>query len=832
MPIRPRDTTCSLLLNGEKLQRTKHQERVSAALHGSQGLRTGQFVVVLAALIVAAFPGVVLGLKSFVFRDFGLFAYPLAYFQRQCFWAGELPSWNPYNSCGIPFLAQWNTMSLYPPALLYLVPPLAWGLNFFCLLHLFFGGLGMFLLARRYTRDTLGSALAGIAFPFGGVAQNLLMWPSHMAAFSWMPWVVMLGTEACRVGGRKLAVAALAGALQMLAGGPESIFFTWCFVAVLVAFEPGEQRRMSSLLRLALLGALVIGLSAAQLIPFVELALHSQRDRHFSDLRSSMPGTGWMNYLVPLAFGSSWEAGVFKQDEQSWTSSYYVGIGVLLLVIRGVWQNRERRVWLFAAAGFVALILAHGDKTPFYGWWGKVLPILKVMAFPVKFVLVPAFAAPLLAAHGLARMRQSPSLPSLRQLVWPGTALSTLILMVLFWQWHRPSPGNDVSAAVINGIARIGFLAITVMVLGALLRRSEEKSQTVVFGALLLITWLDLRTHVPTQNPTADPSVFAPGIVRQELAMNPQPGLGGSRVMLSPTAEAVFDTTPVKDVRTGYLARRLGYFSNCNLLDNVPKVTGFFSLYPYEAYQLSLLLYLNTNVSFPRLADFLSVSHITAPGEYTAWRTRDSFLPMVTAGQTPVFLDDTNTIARLITPEFDPARTVFLPPESRGVVSVTSPTSARTVLRKFSRHQIEIETEATQPCLVVIAQTYYFRWRAYVDGGASRVLRANYAFMAVEVPAGTHRLRLAYEDRGFLMGACLSGGTLLALLWMLAGTPVFRSPRKEGRQGCPSTQSRSAESARESAESLCRKPHASPRLRSGDRSSRCSAPGSRGGSDG
>jgi len=130
---------------------------------------------------------------------------------------GELPFWNPYNCCGIPMLAQWNTMPLYPPALLYLILPLTWGLSVFSLIHLVFGGTGMYLLARKWTTDPLAAGVAGMAFSFSGIAQNFLMWPSHIATFSWMPWVVMAATEACRAGGRRVPVAALAGALQLLA---------------------------------------------------------------------------------------------------------------------------------------------------------------------------------------------------------------------------------------------------------------------------------------------------------------------------------------------------------------------------------------------------------------------------------------------------------------------------------------------------------------------------------------------------------------------------------------------------------------------------------------
>src|ERR1700689_3742109 len=155
------------------------------------GFSPWRFGLLLAPLVRAAFPHVILGLETFVARDYGFFVYPLAHFQRECFWRGELPFWNPYNQCGVPFLAQWNTMPLYPPSLIYLTLPLAWSLSFFCLLHLWLAGLGMFFLARKWTGNNFAAAFAGVAFAFNGFTLNLLIWPSHIATFAWMPWVVL-----------------------------------------------------------------------------------------------------------------------------------------------------------------------------------------------------------------------------------------------------------------------------------------------------------------------------------------------------------------------------------------------------------------------------------------------------------------------------------------------------------------------------------------------------------------------------------------------------------------------------------------------------------------
>src|SRR6266850_1745218 len=113
----------------------------------------GRFAILLAVCIFAAYPEVVSGSHTFVFRDFGFFGYPLAFHHRESFWHGEIPLWNALSNCGLPFLAQWNTLVLYPGSLFYLLFPPSWSLAVFCLLHQFLAGMGMYSLACYWTRN-------------------------------------------------------------------------------------------------------------------------------------------------------------------------------------------------------------------------------------------------------------------------------------------------------------------------------------------------------------------------------------------------------------------------------------------------------------------------------------------------------------------------------------------------------------------------------------------------------------------------------------------------------------------------------------------------------
>ena len=110
------------------------------------------------------------------------------------------------------------------------------------------------------------------------------MWPSHIATFSWMPWVVLAVERAWCEGGSKIPLAAFAGAMQMLAGGPETIFLTWLILSALwlQQFIKAETPRAVMLLRFPMVVVLIFALSAAQLLPFLDLVAHAQRESGYS----------------------------------------------------------------------------------------------------------------------------------------------------------------------------------------------------------------------------------------------------------------------------------------------------------------------------------------------------------------------------------------------------------------------------------------------------------------------------------------------------------------------------------------------------------------------
>lgn len=61
----------------------------------------------------------------------------------------------------------------------------------------------------------------------------------------------------------------------------------------------------------------------------------------------------------------------------------------------------------------------------------------------------------------------------------------------------------------------------------------------------------------------------------------------------------------------------------------------------------------------------------------------------------------------------------------------------------------------------MLSDTYYPGWKAFVDGTRQKIYRANYAFRAIPLSAGTHNVEFVYDPMSFKLGI---GVTILGIL--------------------------------------------------------------------
>jgi hypothetical protein len=97
-------------------------------------------------------------------------------------------------------------------------------------------------------------------------------------------------------------------------------------------------------------------------------------------------------------------------------------------------------------------------------------------------------------------------------------------------------------------------------------------------------------------------------------------------------------------------------------------------------------------------------------------------------------------------------------------------------IRGYSNTLITLDVETSSPGILMLSETYYPGWRAYVDGVQTDIYRTDYSLRSLCVPAGSHRVEVRFEPESFSRGVLISATTCL-LCAAGIGLSLFRSRR-------------------------------------------------------
>ena len=88
----------------------------------------------------------------------------------------------------------------------------------------------------------------------------------------------------------------------------------------------------------------------------------------------------------------------------------------------------------------------------------------------------------------------------------------------------------------------------------------------------------------------------------------------------------------------------------------------------------------------------------------------------------------------------------------------------------YENNRLVLEVNTPEVALLFLTEAYYPGWQAYVDGRQEEILRANYAFRAIPVGPGSHRVEIVYESLSFKVGLALSLATvfLILIFWLIS----------------------------------------------------------------
>jgi len=359
---------------------------IAAAPSGWRRHRLALLLFPLLALGVFAKP-LLLG-EVPAFRDHRDYFQPLRYYTSVELRSGHLPLWNPYSASGEPWLANPQTAVFYPPAWIFVVLPFPTAYVLFLALHLAILGVGTYLmLSLRVSRE---AAIAGaVALTFCGPIFSLIDISNNLTTFAWLPWVIW-----CALGEAPARRAGAVLALCFLGGEP----FYAGMGALLYALIVRRPRRIAAT------GLIAFGLSAIQLLPFLEMLRGSDRaaglppDQLFRDSASI---GDWLRMAVPPHLTPDV---IDRSLSQHFISVVYIGIGTAILALAGVIFGRRRDVagWLLLLSAAFAISIA--PLLPPIAAMLEHFPVT-LFRYPARLIPVGALALAALAAYGWDRIR-------------------------------------------------------------------------------------------------------------------------------------------------------------------------------------------------------------------------------------------------------------------------------------------------------------------------------------------------------------------------------------------------------------------------------------------
>ncbi|MCI0477555.1 MAG: YfhO family protein, partial [Anaerolineales bacterium] len=115
--------------------------------------------------------------------------------------------------------------------------------------------------------------------------------------------------------------------------------------------------------------------------------------------------------------------------------------------------------------------------------------------------------------------------------------------------------------------------------------------------------------------------------------------------------------------------------------------------------------------------------------------------------------------------EFDPTREVLLERDP-GSADASSCALKPVIIEKYSGSEVIVRSKQECAGWLVLTDSYFPGWLAFIDEKDAPLYRANYNFRAVYVPAGEHAIRFKYSPVSFRAGAI---GSFLGAMVLLLG---------------------------------------------------------------
>lgn len=650
---------------------------------------------------------------------------PWKYFVTDALANNQLPLWNPFTNAGFTQMGD--------PGTWY---PISWGvgalfggysigaLSFEYMLHLYLGGLGFYLLLKRFgfTRIILLSCATG--YMLSGLMIGNAQHVGWIVSAAWLPWILRFYLELQSKPNFRTAVQLALVLFFLLSGGYPGMFIVTVYI--LLGFFIANswlniKAKNYALYRkqwifFSISAFLFAMMSLVVLVASFDMAPYINRGTGLGDrtdiwniLEGSLSPQALSSAVYPLA--------TTKNDQAFWGADFsmtncYFGVLLLIVILAHLFRkDAPKEVRIYTSVGVLFLLISLGQALPLRTWT-SYLPFMDLFRFPSLFRLFALFFFLISAGFSLQHLLASEKRQKQFFYVLIGSVLALGIVNILllgsiekykFGQLFSIGWTHFMEQVTINELVFLqGGMLIVLLTILALVWKFASRYRTASIGLCIVLEVV-------------------------------------SFTMMNRNATVIYDR-PINEASGGMEDLPEGY-PTPSLWDPVSATNDADLNLEFVQLWKNLAIYVK-RPSFDGISpySFTNMQRAIESGEYE----RMAHYPFI-------FFAETIT-----------------PSSQIDTTSIDTLSAQKMWVETFSPNELKVHAELPRKSHFVYLQNYYPSWEAKVDGKTVPIQRVSETFMAVSLPEGKSTIEFQFKPTNVIRASFVSiafwAGVLLFLM--------------------------------------------------------------------
>lgn len=697
--------------------------------------------------------------------------YPWKKFTIETWKNGQIPLWNPFSFAGSGHAANYQSAVFSPVNLIFFIFPFidAWSIQ--VLLQPLIAGVGMYIFLKALRRSSVASLLGAMSFMFCGFITTWMAYGTLAMTAACLPWI-LFGITQSYTQKRKnlyrllvpvfLAFSFFSGHFQI------GLYVAFCAIAyTLFQYIIYQDIRNTVLVLVYILSG--IGLAAPQLFLTYNAYLHSVRSSSF--VKSEV--VPW-KYLITLFAPDFYGNPVTRNDwfghYAEWSS--YVGIIPLFLSFVAMFGKRMKEYYFFIALAALSLLLAYQSPLNDLLFLLKI-PVISTSAAS-RILILFSFSLCVLSSYGMDELLENwkRKIPVGFYVLCGGFMLFLFVLGLLLFVMNILPP-QALQIAKRNSMLSMSLLVFCIGISYAGYIR-KYMITNIALALLVLLTMLDMYRYASKWMPFDSRADVYP---EEKSLLFLKNTVGVNRVFgnIGTEVSGVFNV-PVIEGYDAMYQKRYGEFINATskgkMVPGERSVVQFDKHGVYRDVALNLLgvKYIYHRKSdghniwaFPywEYKDTQAMKQVYSDEDYWIFENPSVFPRAFLASSYILANTDEKILTALFEKSVNLRETIVL---EQKPIEEPNEGEGNAALIVYSPTKVTVKTNSHVSKLLFLSDVFDAGWHAHIDGKNTQVLRADYDFRAVSVPAGSHEVTFSYFPDALRLGviiAVLSGMILL-----------------------------------------------------------------------